>query len=251
MPAGAIVRGAAVMLGPSLLLDLFALGSTAAAATSLARRSWGRTPRLVRPAVVLGAALPPLYVLALRPRMARWGATDEEVRMPLPGDEVRARPAFVSTRAITIDAPVAAVWPWLAQIGQDRGGFYSFTWLENLGGAHIRNAGAVHAEWQHRAVGDVVQMTPFNGPKVVSFEPGRAIVVDGGWTFAIKPLDAQRTRFILRSRSPGAMALYAALLMDIPHFIMEAGMLRGLKRRAERAWQKTADRERVPQARSW
>jgi hypothetical protein len=149
---------------------------------------------------------------------------------------VSAHPAFVSTRAITVDAPLPAVWPWLAQIGQDRGGFYSFTWLENLGGAHIRNTDSIHAEWQERVAGEVVRMTPFNGPKVVSFERERAVVVEGGWTFALRPLDAQRTRFILRSRSPGWLALYAALLMDVPHFVMEVGMLRGLKARAEWAW---------------
>jgi hypothetical protein len=155
--------------------------------------------------------------------------------MPLPGDEVGAHPPFVSTRATTINEPIESVWPWLAQIGQDRGGFYSFTWLENLGGAHIRNADRVHAEWQRRAVGDVVGMTPYNGPKIVAFEPQRAIVVEGGWTFALRPLDGGRRRFILRSRSAGSQALYAALLMDIPHFILELGMLRGLKLRAERA----------------
>ncbi|MGH2352162.1 MAG: hypothetical protein ACRDJN_11185, partial [Chloroflexota bacterium] len=211
-------------------------GSTIATINAWRGRSpIGAAPRL-HPLAVLGAGLPWLYVLALRPRMARWGATDEEVRLPLPGDEVHAHPAFVSTRAITVNAPLQAVWPWLAQIGQDRGGFYSFTWLENLGGARIRNTDRVHPEWQRRAVGDVVYMTPFKGPEVVAFEPERAIVVEGGWTFALRPLDAQRTRFILRSRSPGWLALYSALLMDIPHFIMEVGMLRGLKRRAERAF---------------
>ena len=164
--------------------------------------------------------------------------------MHLPGDEVNANRAFVSTRATTIEAPIDAVWPWLAQIGQDRGGFYSFAWLENLGGAHIQNADQVHVEWQKRAVGDVVQMTPYNGPKVVAFEPECAIEVEGGWTFALRALDAERTRLILRSRSTGLGVLYSALLMDIPHFIMELGMLRGMKRRAERPF--AANIHRIP-----
>ena len=225
MPLASILRGAAVMLGPSVLLDAFIAGSTAML-----------FKRRVHPITVLGAAIPWLYVLLSRPRMQRWGATDEEVEMQLPGDEVNANSAFISSRAITIDAPIDAVWPWLAQIGQDRGGFYSFTWLENLGGAHIQNADRVHVEWQDRAVGDVVQMTPYNGPKVVLFEPEYAIAVEGGWTFALRALDSQRTRFILRSRSTGLRVVYSALLMDIPHFIMELGMLRGLKHRAERAF---------------
>jgi hypothetical protein len=232
MPLSAILRGVAVMLGPSLLLDLLVAGSTLATLNAfVARCRTGRGGVHLGP--VFGAALPWLCVTAIRPRMARWGATDQEVEISLPGDEVNARPAFVSTRAITVKAPLEVVWPWLAQIGQDRGGFYSFTVLENLGGAHIKNADRIHPEWQQRSVGDVVWMTPFNGPKVVSFRPPRAIVVEGGWTFALCALDRVRTRFILRSRSPGWQALYAALLMDVPHFIMEVGMLRGLKRRAE------------------
>ena len=222
------------MLGPSVLLDALVVASTVALLKRRRSRPSSGMGRYLYPLEVLGAALPWLYVLSLRPRVARWGATDEEVQMWLPGDEVHAHPAFVSTRATTINAPIGAVWPWLAQIGQDRGGFYSFTWLENLGGANIRNADRVHAEWQQRALGDVVRMTPYNGPKIVAFEPERAMVVEGGWTFALRPLDRSRTRFILRSRSAGSQALYAALLMDIPHFIMELGMLRGLKVRAER-----------------
>src|ERR1041385_7104203 len=107
---------------------------------------------LAVPVAALGPALPWVCLLAIRPRMARWGATDQEVRMPLPGDEVNAQRAFVSTRAITTDAPLEVVWPWLAQIGQDRGGFYSYTWLENLAGCRMHNARRIYSEWQQRAV---------------------------------------------------------------------------------------------------
>ena len=90
--------------------------------------------------------------------MQRWGATDEERRKPLPGDELVADPVTTSTRAITVDAPVEAVWPLLAQIGQDRGGFYSYDWLENLAGCKMHNADRVHPERQQRVIGEVVKL---------------------------------------------------------------------------------------------
>jgi len=79
-----------------------------------------------------GAGALAAYVLAVRPWHLRWGATDEEVSRPMPGDELVAHPNVLSTHAITINAPVEEVWPWLVQIGQDKGGFYSYSWLENL-----------------------------------------------------------------------------------------------------------------------
>jgi hypothetical protein len=86
----------------------------------------------------------------------RWGADDEEITAVLPGDELVAADLLRTTRALTIDAPVEMVWPWLAQIGEDRGGFYSYSWLERAAGAHIHNANTVHSEWQNIRVGDTV-----------------------------------------------------------------------------------------------
>ena len=88
--------------------------------------------------------------------ISRWGADDEEITAVLPGDELVAADLPRTTRALTIDAPVEMVWPWLAQIGEDRGGFYSYSWLERAAGAHIHNANTVHAEWQNIRVGDTV-----------------------------------------------------------------------------------------------
>lgn len=229
------VRGYGVMVGPTLLLDLAVAASTFAVITKRLPRRDRPLGRVLRPLTILGAAFPWVYLGVLHPWMARWGATDEEVRMPLPGDELVPRAPWVSTRAITIEAPVDEVWPWLAQVGQDRGGFYSYTWLENLAGAQIRNADRVHPEWQHRDIGERVHLHPATGLDVVAFEPQRAIVLEGGWTFALRPLDEHRTRLLLRSRSKGWAVLFSALLLDIPHFIMEVGMMRGLKQRAERA----------------
>src|ERR1035437_10048332 len=81
-----------------------------------------------------------VYAFALRPWFLRWSATSAELSKPLPGDDGVGQPMSGCTRAITIDAPPEKVWPWIAQIGQGRGGFYSYTWLENLVGCKIVNA---------------------------------------------------------------------------------------------------------------
>jgi hypothetical protein len=131
---------------------------------------------------------------------AALGATDEERRKPLPGDELVPDPLTTSTRATTVNAPVEAVWPWLAQIGQDRGGFSSYEWLENLADCKIHNADRVHPEWQQRAIGDVVKLHWALGNKVASFEPNRALVLEGWGAFVVEPLDDRSTRVILRGR---------------------------------------------------
>jgi hypothetical protein len=232
-----LVRAFGVTIGPSLLLDLFVAASTLYIVTSRIMRLKKRTARLLRPLAILGAVLPWAYALVVRPWHLRWGATDEEVGKPLPGDELVPNPAIESTRAITVNAPVEEVWPWLAQIGQDRGGFYSYEWLENLAGCRMRNAVRIHPEWQHREVGERVFLHPAIGLEVAAFEPGRAIVLEGWGSFVAEPIDEMSTRVILRSRVPRRLGvlLYYLLTFEIPHFIMERRMLRGIKERAERA----------------
>jgi hypothetical protein len=137
-----------------------------------------------------------------------------------------------------VNAPVEAVWPWLAQIGQDRGGFYSYEWLENLAGCRMHNADAIHPEWQQRAIGDVVKLHWALGNKVTGFEPNHAMVLEGWGAFVVEPLSDRRSRLILRSRTKrGWSAVYEVLLIELPHFFMERQMLLGLKKRAEHAWQ--------------
>ena len=129
--------------------------------------------------------------------------------------------------------------PGSHRLGKDRGGFYSYEWLENLAGCKMRNADRIHPEWQQRALGETVKLHWATGNKVASFEPKRAIVLEGWGAFVVEPLDNQRTRVILRSRTARAWsALYQVLLIELPHFIMERKMLLGLKKRAEHAWQK-------------
>ena len=193
-------------------------------------------------AVIGGAGALAAYVLLIRPWHLKWGATEEELEMPLPGDELVKRPKLNATHAITINAPVADVWPWLVQVGQKRGGFYSYTWLENLVGCEMSNADGIVPEWQDLKVGDEVWLHPKAPPlKVLAMEPGRAIVLENSWTFVLHPIDDHTTRLIIRGRGDFNPDLKNALLNFIlwrgvfepAHFIMERKMMLGIKERAE------------------
>ena len=237
------VRAFGVMAGPSALFDLFLVGSVIATIRGALIRPRTNASRRLRPLVALGTALAVAYPAVIRPWMMRWGASDEERRKPLPGDELVPDPLTTSTRAITVNAPVDMVWPWLAQIGQDRSGFYSYDWLENLAGCRMHNADVVHPEWQQRAVGEIVKLHWALGNKVTCFEPNRAMVLEGWGAFVVEPLDDQRTRVILRGRKArGWSAVYDILLIELPDFLMERKMLLGLKKRAEHAWLRRAAR---------
>lgn len=205
-------------------------------------------------AVSAGAALVTAD-LALRPWFLRWGATKDEVKKNLPGDELCPDAVSVATRAITIHAPVDEVWPWITQIGQDRGGFYSYSWLENLVGAQIHNAGRILPKLPALTVGDSVWMTPksrYGGKgrvKVAMIEPERYLVLvslddfeattrggharEGTWTFILEPVDEHTTRLLVRSRSGASPRLDRFLLFDPIHFIMERKMMLGIRQRAE------------------
>jgi hypothetical protein len=197
------VRGFGVMLGGPVVLTAAALASIASSARAIVRAR--RPPRLAL-AGVWGLIA---YVLVVRPWLTHWGASRDERRRPLPGDELVRDPGIETTRAVTIDAPVEHVWPWLAQIGQDRGGFYSYEWLENLAGCELRNADRIRPEWQHRQVGETVLLHPANGLKLARFDPNRAYAFEGGWYFALEPLDGNRTRLIARGRAPRGLASVA------------------------------------------
>lgn len=203
----------------------------------------------------VGAAALATANLAFRPWFLRWGATDDEVKKALPGDELCPGAASVATRAITIHAPAEEVWPWIAQIGQDRGGFYSYSWLENLVGAQIHNASHLLPGRQDRAVGETVWMTTphhYGGRaflRVAQVEPGRALVLvspedyeeiartgrvrEGVWVFILEPVDERTTRLLVRSRSGPSAGPDRFLVFDPIHFIMERKMMQGIRDRAE------------------
>ena len=191
---------------------------------------------------VAGAGAVTAYVCGIRPWHLRWGATEEESSQPLIGDELAPNPKLRATHAITINAPVDDVWPWLVQMGQTRGGFYSYTWLENLVGCHMRNADEIVPEWQELKVGDSVWLHPKAPPvEVAALDPGRAIVLKGWGAFVLQPIDERTTRLIVRSQgdyNPDLRNfvfnfLLWRIVFEPAHFIMERKMLLGIKERAE------------------
>jgi hypothetical protein len=192
--------------------------------------------------VGLGAIALVLIVgyLVLRLIHLRWGATAEEVARSMPGDLTRPG----STRAITIDAPPAAIWPWLAQWGQGRGGWYSYDWLENLLGFDIHSADRILPEHQQPQVGDPICMARnVCTSKVFIVEPeqffGWQSFADDGtpvWTFilGLYPLNATQTRLIIReSFSETAMPAAALTVLEIPDSVMGLKALHTVKARAE------------------
>ena len=258
------LRGAAVMYLPAIVLDLFeAISVLAAALGKLPDPQRSRAARILRPIMTAGALAPWAYLLIVRPWHIIWGATDEDVRKRLPGDDLVPHPALESTRAVTIQAPAEEVWRWLVQLGQDRGGFYSYDRLENLAGADIHNVDRIVPQMQHLKVGDFVPMAPvqwgvpMGGFTVVRIEPQRAVVWRQGWpdeveklspseaegrgtwAFVLEEVDEVTTRLLLRERS-GLKSrmrdvLLNYLLIERQHFVMERRMLKGIKERAERA----------------
>lgn len=231
-----ILRAQAVALGPSLVLELCAAVGTAALVSGRLTRRGGRPGLFPRAALTFGAAFPWIYLLAIRPWQRRWGATEEEEWMTLPGDEGVAAAGYQHTRAVTVHAPAEEVWRWLVQIGRNRGGFYSYDWLENLAGCEVHSAERIHPEWQDLRAGDTLELLPGWGPKVVAVEPGRALVIEGWGSYVVRPIDARTSRLIARARHPRGWALMAYLLLvEIPHFVMERKMLLGIKERAELA----------------
>lgn len=206
-----------------------------------------------------GAALGAAYLAVIRPWFLRWGATEDEVLLSLPGDELVADAPYESTRAITIAAPVDAVWPWLAQFGQGRGGLYSYDWLENLLGCDIHSVDRVIPEYQDLKVGDTVRLVCENYPvplvfEVARVEPGQHLVLrtpgdptanieagfpDASWAFVLQPVDPDTTRLIVRWRADYkqgdlAVALWNHYGIEPVHFIMEQKTMRGIKERAEK-----------------
>jgi len=223
----AALRAFVVMLGAPVLLFAAWAASLVSVARALRR---GRSPSRKSCAGLL-AACP--YFLAVRPWMLHWGASAAERGGSLPGDEIAPRPGAGPTRGVTVGAPPEQVWPWVAQLGQDRGGFYSYEWLENLAGCEMENADSIHPEWQNRIVGETLPLHPATGLEVARFEPSTAIVMKGWGAIVLEPRGAE-TRLIARGHAPaGRLARLYAFLLEIPHFVMERKMLLGIKQRAE------------------
>ncbi len=211
----------------------------------------------------LAAVAVVMYLRFIRPWYLRWGATDEEVHQPMPGDDEVSQANFQTTHAITMKARPAEVWPWLVQIGYGRAGFYSYAWIERaLGLRSLSNAERIMPEFQHLKVGDIIPIEPAgSGYRVTSLEPNRLLVLaigesDGGvmgnvmkqvhgastWVYMLHELDSEHTRLIGRWRARLKLSLKMSpfvMLRILPiepgEFVMERKMLLGIKRRAEKA----------------
>jgi hypothetical protein len=181
-----------------------------------------------------------LYRRLLRRLILTWGATADEATARLPGDELLEDADGIATRAITIDAPPAAVWPWIAQMGPSpRGGAYTYDWIENLLGLNMHSADRVLPEYQHPQVGEGFG---YGGNKM-SFKivaPEQVLAsqsADGNWvwTFVLEEQDG-RTRLISRNRFrlPRLKDKIGMIPMEPGSLLMEHKMLDGIKQRAER-----------------
>jgi hypothetical protein len=217
--------------------------------------------RLAGGLVAAGTAAIAAYNFFVRPWERRWGATDVEVQRPFPGDHFVPQPRLEATHAVTIQAPPEQVWPWLVQMGQGRGGLYSYDWLENAAGLNIHSADHILPEYQNLKVGDVIPLEPGgDGPPVVILEPNRALVMAGradahsegafalkngdpnayfsvSWGFYLEDAGDQTTRLIERFRldwNPTlANNVAFGFFLEPAAFLMERKMLLGIKERVE------------------
>lgn len=183
------------------------------------------------------------YLRWARPFQLRWGATDEEVQRPMPGDDLISNPEYLATRAITIDATPEKIWPWLIQMGYKRAGFYGYDILENLGSPRgIRSANRIVPEFQHFKAGDEVPISPAGGLTFYAVEPGRYLVWKGGtgwggYTWALYPIDENRTRLVSRARFNHTWSKPSQLVLDLITEFTEhlaiPKILQGVKGRVE------------------
>jgi hypothetical protein len=203
-----------------------------------------RTPRMLwsRGGLMLGSfgAAATVYGLVLRRPILTWGATNAEANGRLPGDELLEEADGVATRAITINAPASAVWPWIAQMGPvPRGGAYTYDWIENLLGLNMHSSDRVLPDYQDPQVGDTLGYGR-NRMRFERVEPLRVLAIrsaDGNWvwSFILDERD-EKTRLISRNRFklPSLTAKIAMIPMEPGSLIMERKMLYGIKQRAER-----------------
>lgn len=194
------------------------------------------------PLVMLTLAV--LYWLPIRRWMSRWGGTPSDLTRVMAGDGLLVAPTFSYTMAVSVDAPPEDVWPWLVQIGYQRGGLYSYDWLDRLFG-YLDRPSATHIlpQFQDLAVGDRIPLGRGPSWPVAVVEPSRALVLDmrnmGGfdwvWQFGLYTLDEERTRLVSRS-GVRARTFWARLLtyaIEPAGFVMTRRMLLGVKERAE------------------
>lgn len=221
--------------GPIVLAKLSFWAPIAAARRWPNRLPEGAARNTAWAVTAAGVAFPGIYGAVIRPWLQNWGSTEAERRRRYPGDG-EGKPLFKVTRAVTVHAPAEEVWKWLVQIGEDKGGFYSYDWLENLAGCHVHSADEIHPEWQNLKAGDKLVLIHGTGPHIVAVDPPRSLVIEGWGAYVIEPIDDASCRLVARSHTDRGPAAIAHLIaMELPHAIMERRTLLGIKQRAERA----------------
>jgi hypothetical protein len=181
------------------------------------------------------------YHFFLRSIITTWGASEEEVSMPMAGDEKYL--ATKSTRGISISAKKIDVWKWLIQLGADRCGFYSYSFIEKALGYKTRHQDFIYPEFKEINVGDMVRgsideessIIPYNF-RVLDVKPEKTLVLDNWGTFLLKEVGSQETRLIIRTRENKASSLYSKVvsyIMVALHYIMERRTLIGIKAHVE------------------
>ncbi len=212
-----------------------------------------------------GAGLMGIHILLLpflRDYRTRWGITADEASVVLPGDELVHSPKLRMTWGITIDAPIEDVWPWVVQMGQGRGGFYSYQFLENVAGCKIFNADCILPEHQHIPLEAGVSLAPGMPMSVASFDEGHYMFLHScmdmktmevmeskqgslpdkfmniGWGFYLQEIGENQTRFLSRwlvDCDPELINRIAInLFLEPIGFVMGRKMLIGTKQRAEK-----------------
>ena len=186
-------------------------------------------------------------------RRLRWGTIGSEATDPLPGDDLVPDPKWSYTLGIGIDAPPDAVWPWIAQVGQRRGGFYTYQALENLVGCKITNTSEILPEYQEPALGSEIYLHPTAPPmRVEIVDPPEAFVLFGSpadigsetswgmstWQFVLRPGSNGTTRFLTRGRSDytsdwKSRLAFGRFPIEVITFVMSRKMMIGIGRLAE------------------
>jgi hypothetical protein len=196
------------------------------------------------PTLLVILTLAVLYWFPIRRWMSRWGATPSDLSRVMAGDSLLVDPTYSGTMAVSVDALPEDIWPWLVQIGYQRGGLYSYDWLDRLFGYLDRpSATRILPEFQHLAVGDEIPLGRGPSWPVAVVEPRRALVLDmrnmGGfdwvWQFGLYTIDGKRTRLVSRSRV-STRTVWARLFtyaIEPAGFLMTRRMLIGIKERAE------------------
>jgi len=195
------------------------------------------------------------YLKSVRPHVRDWGATPDEIRARLPGDDILPVVALQTTRAITIAAPSSEIWPWLVQMGpKPRAGVYTYDWIERMLGIEIENSDRILPEFQHLQPGETFELNKNTSLAVREVEPGGHLVLQwepakSTWAFCLRPAENGTTRLISRNRIPGRGPRFWLMMVGVMEWaslIMERKMLFGIKARAERGSAASAGVEMQP-----